>query len=188
MTEERAVEIAIRTAVKGTYSDRMKKMYPNPKRIYSGLCAQCGVVFFTLDRGLLCSRRCQGLDRRGAGHPAWTGGVSTTKSGYVVRTVHYDPLTGIKPSRLKPYHRIVMESHIGRPLHSFENVHHKNGIRNDNRIENLELWAKPQAPGQRVEDLISWVLDNYNAEIRAKIEIQDLVRSVIARVQSGEAL
>lgn len=56
------------------------------------------------------------------------------------------------------------------------------------RIENLELWAKPQVPGQRVEDLISWVFDNYNKELRAKIEIQDLVRSVIARVQSGEAL
>ena len=56
-------------------------------------------------------------------------------------------------------HRMVMEDHIGRPLMEHETVHHKNGIRDDNRIENLELWSTSQPYGQRVEDKIAWAQD-----------------------------
>ena len=56
-------------------------------------------------------------------------------------------------------HRLVMEGHLGRKLLSDEVVHHKNGIRIDNRIENLELWVKTPPPGQRVTDIISYARD-----------------------------
>lgn len=53
-------------------------------------------------------------------------------------------------------HRTVMESMLGRKLLPTETVHHINGVRHDNRPENLELWSKSQPAGQRVADKVAW--------------------------------
>jgi hypothetical protein len=55
-----------------------------------------------------------------------------------------------------PEHRAVMERLLGRPLRAGENVHHRNGVRSDNRPENLELWIKHQPNGGRVDDVLAW--------------------------------
>jgi HNH endonuclease len=65
-------------------------------------------------------------------------------------------------------HHVVMEAMLGRPLLPRENVHHKNGHRADNRPENLELWVRSQPAGQRVEDLVAFVVDRYPGELEKR--------------------
>lgn len=68
-------------------------------------------------------------------------------SGYVT--------VGVGPARVFEHRKVMAES-LGRELFADENVHHKNGVKDDNRIENLELWSSSQPPGQRVEDKLTW--------------------------------
>jgi hypothetical protein len=83
---------------------------------------------------------------------------SIDSSGYKTITVRGHPNQMDLKGRIRE-HVFIMSNHIGRPLSKEENVHHKNGIRTDNRIENLELWHKGQPPGQRVDDKIEWAID-----------------------------
>jgi len=59
-------------------------------------------------------------------------------------------------------HIIVAERQLGRFLVKGESVHHINGIRDDNRPQNLELWTRPQPSGIRVSDAIDWARAIYD--------------------------
>lgn len=76
---------------------------------------------------------------------------------------------GSRESRILE-HRYIMEQMLGRKLLDCETVHHKNGIRTDNRPENLELWWNSRQPkGQRVIDLIDYIVTHHGPAVRDKL-------------------
>lgn len=77
---------------------------------------------------------------KGEANPNWQGGRYRDKKGYIwVRSADHP---NANSSNVIAEHRLVMSEHLGRPLCPWENVHHKNGVRYDNRVENLQLVLK----------------------------------------------
>lgn len=106
--------------------------------------------------------------RRGPLGARWKGGRRVNKAGYVTLTNPDFPGRENHKRIQVEEHIVVMARHLGRPLYPGETIHHKNGIRHDNRIENLELWVRNHGAGQRAEDLVVWakeVLSRYSAPI-----------------------
>jgi hypothetical protein len=116
----------------------------------------------------------------------WKGGrQKNRRDGYVLVYVHGTPDEQYQRRSAKtPYeleHVIVMSKHLGRVLDKFETVHHINGIRDDNRLENLELWSNRHPYGQRIEDKVKWakeIIELYEPNWRKDDEAQRAIRLV----------
>lgn len=151
---------------------KIKKLRETSKArniLKSGLCNWCSKLFFTPFYWTIhCSRKCVDAAQTGSNNLMWKGGRLIVKSGYVWVWAKDHP----KARKGNPYvreHVLVMEKHLGRYLKLGENIHHKNGIKDDNSLSNLELWTSYQVPGQRVEDLIDFIAKEYPNEIRKRL-------------------
>ena len=120
-----------------------------------------------------CDIRCYGkwasIHRMAEKSANWRGGKFKNAQGYTLVKVSKHPYRSRSGYMME--HRLVLEKKIGRPLRPFEDAHHINGNRSDNRPENLELWTsrsllRGQPKGQRVEDLIDFVVEHYERDLR----------------------
>jgi hypothetical protein len=129
---------------------------PDPPKV-RGLCAHCYYVHRkngTLESVALTSRANWSRDLKRAQYKP--GDRRPGAAGYI--SLMRDDYTWVLE------HRHVMEQHLGRKLLKGENVHHVNGRRDDNRIENLELWVTPQMHGQRPRDIAAYIME-YHADL-----------------------
>lgn len=114
----------------------------------TGRCQACSVEYRREQRKLLPPRR------------------YINAQGYAVLTSQWGVPNCDTRGRVLEHVKVMAEM-IGRPVVPGENVHHLNGVRDDNRPENLELWSRSQPAGQRVTDKVEWakhILATYEPE------------------------
>lgn len=139
-------------SAKHQYTDG-RKPYRELMQPPSFICKHCGksnvrrrIIYrgrsIGFDKRIFCNRICANLAQNKGGHIHHSGYRILTKNGKQI-----------------PEHRYMMEQQLHRTLKPYENVHHKNGIRDDNRLENLEIWITRQPKGQRCADTLDWAID-----------------------------
>ncbi len=157
-------------------------------------CSCCGgyrwsAIIKGKPESLRC-RDCYAKELTGSSSHHWKGGKIHTQDGYVMVSLYPDDslyLLGSKPKKSGASacleHRLVMARHMGRMLYSWEVVHHKNGVRDDNRIENLELTTNKEhivAHNRGYKDgYIKGLTDGSDEQVRSlKLEIIRLGHSL----------
>lgn len=115
--------------------DRMKRIRDESPKIQ---CAcGCGELIPSIRTDGESSLFKHGHNSKGANNPAYKGGSYVNTYGYVLLNKPGHP--NLDKSGYVAEHRFIMSQHLGRPIKKDEDVHHINGNRQDNRIENLEL-------------------------------------------------
>ncbi len=99
----------------------------------------------------------------GEKHFCWKGGRTTDKDGYVL--VYTPDHPHANQQRRVREHRLVMEQHLGRYLEPGEVVHHLNDLRDDNRLENLELFS---SNGEHLAETLAGKCPNWTPEGRRR--------------------
>jgi len=139
-------------------------------------CISCGKSFPQYKaRVKHCSKTCSGktqsASQRGQDNPRWKDGTTKACGGYIKQKA-FDGHPLADAGGYVMQHRLVVEAAIGRLLSANERVHHKNGVRDDNRPENLELWmikGKKDPAGVRVADAVRDLLRSLPPDELAKV-------------------
>ncbi len=91
------------------------------------------------------------------------GGEFPTSHGYTMLSGKWGHPNANSKGRVLEHIMVYADHHNRRvETENGENIHHKNGDKQDNRIENLEMWVTKQPKGQRPEDLVEWAVEIMN--------------------------
>ena len=143
-------------------------------------CIDCGkkqrvLIYRFRSKEKTPTGRCQKCSRKrlkGDIHPMWSGGRALDSHGYVQILCPGHPAA--YNGRYVPEHRLVIEAKLGRYLFPNETIHHRNGVRDDNRPENLEVWFSRHGRGQRYKDVRTEDLDAWIMEIEQLLAIREV--------------